>query len=80
MEEAGKNVFIAGKFKSIKGTLKPMIYIFSRCKKACKPFIYQVCRRFLEKLVEMAGVEPASPGLSAETSTRLAARLDFGVS
>jgi len=29
-------------------------------------------------MVEMAGVEPASPGLSAETSTRLAARLDFG--
>ena len=32
------------------------------------------------QMVEMAGVEPASPGLSAETSTRLAARLDFGVS
>ena len=30
------------------------------------------------KMVEMAGVEPASPGLSAETSTRLASRLDFG--
>ena len=34
MEEAGKNIFIAGKFKSIEGTLKPMIYIFSRCKKS----------------------------------------------
>lgn len=32
----------------------------------------------LFKLVEMAGVEPASPGLSAETSTRLASRLNFG--
>ena len=51
MEEGGKNVFIAGKFKSIEGTLKPIIYIFNRCKKiACKPFIYQVCRRFLEKI------------------------------
>ena len=50
MKDAGKNVFIAGKFKSIEGTLKPIIYIFSRCKKACKPFIYQVCRRFLEKI------------------------------
>ena len=36
--------------------------------------------RFRFRVVEMAGVEPASPGLSAETSTRLAARLDFGVS
>ena len=81
MEEAGKNVFIAGKFKSIEGTLKPMIYIFSRCKKSLQTLYLSGLQAIFEKkLVEMAGVEPASPGLSAETSTRLAARLDFGAS
>ena len=55
-------------------------FLIDAKKSPANPLFIRFAGDFWRKLVEMAGVEPASPGLSAETSTRLAARLDFGVS
>ena len=66
--------------KASKARLNRLFTFLVDAKKPANPLFIRFAGDFWRKLVEMAGVEPASPGLSAETSTRLAARLNFGAS